>query len=78
MTLAGLRVRTRVSVSRVERLIVLQSPELLSTFEGLGAKVKHYRIPVHPSHPLFPCSPLLSDTPLTHTPLVKVELPSTC
>lgn len=40
VTLAGLRVRTRVSVSRVERLIVLRSPELLSTFEGLGAKVE--------------------------------------
>jgi len=40
LTLEGLRVRTRVRVSRVEKLIVLQSPELISTFEGLGAKLE--------------------------------------
>jgi len=40
LTLEGLRVRTRVRVNRVERLIVLQSPELVSTFEGFGARLE--------------------------------------
>lgn len=40
VSLQGLRVRTAVGVSRVERMVVLSRSELLSTFEGLGARLE--------------------------------------
>ena len=38
--LEGLRVRSLVKVNKIERLLVLDMPELLSTFEGFGAKLE--------------------------------------
>ena len=35
-----MRVRTRVRVGEAGRLVVLDSPELLSTFEGFGATLE--------------------------------------
>ena len=40
LALQGMRVRTRVRVGEAGRLVVLDSPELLSTFEGFGATLE--------------------------------------
>ena len=40
LALQGMRVRTRARVGEAGRLVVLDSPELLSTFEGFGATLE--------------------------------------
>lgn len=40
LTLEGMRVRTLVRVDKLERLVVLDRPELLSAFEGWGARLE--------------------------------------